>query len=224
MLAGTTGPADGEDLFDRWLWLPDLVRLALACGDEPLARSAAGAADADAAREPLPRRVAAARQARAVLDADADALLAVAELHRLAPAPLALGQCCEEAAVVLGRAGDVPGARAALAEAVRAYHGLGAAWDVTRADARLRGYGVRRGPRLVQRRPAAVWDALTPTEARVAALVGRGRSNPEIAAELLLSPRTVQSHVSNILAKLGFASRVEIAVALARRHPDDSRS
>ncbi|MBG6137171.1 helix-turn-helix transcriptional regulator [Longispora fulva] len=218
ILADTTGPGDGADLFDRWSWLPDLVRLALACGDGDLARAAVGAAEADAAREPLPRRVAAARQARAVLDGDAAALLAVADLHRTAP--LADGQCREEAAVLLAMAGDTAGARAALTDAVRAYQGLGAAWDVTRADARLRGHGIRRGPRAVRRHPAAGWDALTPTEARVAALVGLGRSNPDIAAEMLLSPRTVQTHVSNILAKLGHTSRVEIAVALAHRNPE----
>ncbi len=45
----------------------------------------------------------------------------------------------------------------------------------------------------------------------MAALVAQGRSNPDIAAELLLSRRTVQTHVSNILTKLGFGSRIEIA-------------
>ena len=45
----------------------------------------------------------------------------------------------------------------------------------------------------------------------IAELVAKGRSNPDIAAELLLSRRTVQSHVSHILAKLNAKSRVEIA-------------
>jgi DNA-binding NarL/FixJ family response regulator len=40
--------------------------------------------------------------------------------------------------------------------------------------------------------------------------VARGRSNPDIAAELFLSPRTVQTHVSRILRKLGHTSRMEI--------------
>ncbi|MFI9322496.1 response regulator transcription factor [Kitasatospora aureofaciens] len=56
----------------------------------------------------------------------------------------------------------------------------------------------------------------SPTELRVAHLVAAGRSNPQIAAELLLSARTVQSHVSRILAKLSFTSRVEIAGEAAR--------
>jgi len=218
VLADTVDLDDIGDLYERYLWLPDLVRLALAAGDGELARAAVAAAEADAATEPLPRWVLAARRARAVLDADPAALLAVAAEYRASPAPLALGQTCEEAAVLLARTGDPTGARAALSDAVRAYLSLGAAWDIRRADARLRGYGVRRGPRTIRRRPTAGWDALTPTELRVATLVARGRSNPDIAAEMLLSRRTVQTHVSNILAKLSFGSRIEIAREVERHH------
>ena len=107
--------------------------------------------------------------------------------------------------------GDVVGARAALTSAIRVYLELGANWDVRRADARLRPLGVRRGPRSVRRRPTSGWESLTPTESRVAALVAEGRSNPDIAAEMLLSRRTVQTHVSNILTKLGLGSRIEVA-------------
>jgi DNA-binding NarL/FixJ family response regulator len=57
---------------------------------------------------------------------------------------------------------------------------------------------------------------LTPTEVRVATLVAQGRSNPDIATEMLLSRRTVQTHVSNILAKLGYGSRIDIAREAAR--------
>jgi DNA-binding NarL/FixJ family response regulator len=163
--------------------------------------------------------VAVAAWVHAVVEGDAPALLGLAEAYRSGGVPLLAGQAGEEAAVLLARAGEVTAARAALTEAVRAYLALGAAWDVRRADARLRRCGVRRGPHTVRRRPTAGWEALTPTEERVAALVARGRSNPEIAAEMLLSRRTVQAHVSNILAKLGYASRLEIAREAARRAP-----
>ncbi|HEU4421428.1 MAG TPA: LuxR C-terminal-related transcriptional regulator, partial [Pilimelia sp.] len=218
-LAGTVAPDRGRELRERHRWLPDLVRLALAAGDRSLARDAVAAAEADAVAEPLPRRLVSARRARAVLAGDAGALLEQAGDRRVAAAPLTLGQTCEEAAALLAQAGDVAGARAALTDAVRAYLDLGAGWDVRRADARLRRYGVRRGPRTVRRRPTAGWEALTPTEVRVSALVAQGRSNPEIAAAMLLSRRTVQAHVSNILAKLGYASRLEIAREVVRRMP-----
>jgi DNA-binding NarL/FixJ family response regulator len=61
----------------------------------------------------------------------------------------------------------------------------------------------------------------------VAFLVADGLSNPEVATELFLSRRTVQTHVSNILMKLGARSRVEVANEAARhgaRARDDSRT
>ncbi len=54
-------------------------------------------------------------------------------------------------------------------------------------------------------------EELTEAEERVAAAVARGLSNKEIAAELEISVRTVENHISHILAKKNFANRVEIA-------------
>ena len=54
-------------------------------------------------------------------------------------------------------------------------------------------------------------EELTDAENRVAAAVARGLSNKEIGAELKISARTVENHVSNILAKKRFSNRVEIA-------------
>jgi DNA-binding NarL/FixJ family response regulator len=49
----------------------------------------------------------------------------------------------------------------------------------------------------------------------VAELVAKGRSNPDIAAELYMSRRTAQAHVSHILGKLGLRSRMELMRAVA---------
>jgi DNA-binding NarL/FixJ family response regulator len=54
-------------------------------------------------------------------------------------------------------------------------------------------------------------EALTDAENRVATAVSRGLSNKEIAAELEISVRTVENHISHILDKKGFSNRVEIA-------------
>ncbi|MGW0575354.1 ATP-binding protein [Streptomyces sp. NPDC002920] len=59
--------------------------------------------------------------------------------------------------------------------------------------------------------PATAPSPLTRREGEVARQVAQGMSNRQIAAELVLSPRTVDSHVENILAKLGFSSRAQIA-------------
>jgi DNA-binding NarL/FixJ family response regulator len=63
-------------------------------------------------------------------------------------------------------------------------------------------------------------EELTEAEDRVALAVSRGLSNKEIAAELEISVRTVENHISHILDKKGFNNRVEIARhVLEQRHP-----
>ena len=52
---------------------------------------------------------------------------------------------------------------------------------------------------------------LTRREREVAILIARGRSNHEIAVELVISDRTAETHVSNILARLGFTARAQVA-------------
>src|SRR5499427_1948521 len=66
---------------------------------------------------------------------------------------------------------------------------------------------------------AALPGPLTPREREVAALVASGRSNRAIAEELVISPATAARHVANILAKLGFNSRGQIAAWAADRPP-----
>jgi predicted ATPase/DNA-binding CsgD family transcriptional regulator len=60
-------------------------------------------------------------------------------------------------------------------------------------------------------RNTAHGSPLTRREQQVAALVAQGMTNRRIAAELVLSPRTVDSHVDHILTKLGFSSRAQVA-------------
>ena len=69
--------------------------------------------------------------------------------------------------------------------------------------------------------PAAA--PLTPRELQVARLVAGGRSNKEIAADLVISPRTAEGHVERILTKLGFTSRAQVAAWVAVSQPDDDR-
>jgi non-specific serine/threonine protein kinase len=64
-------------------------------------------------------------------------------------------------------------------------------------------------------RPSTI-DTLTTREMQVAALVGQGLSDKEIAARLVISRRTAEGHVANSLTKLGFTSRSQLAVWTAR--------
>jgi DNA-binding NarL/FixJ family response regulator len=68
---------------------------------------------------------------------------------------------------------------------------------------------------LVDPRPRTV-SALTEREREVLALVARGLSNQEIADALVISERTARTHVSNILGKLGVASRTQAALLAIR--------
>jgi DNA-binding NarL/FixJ family response regulator len=131
-------------------------------------------------------------------------------------------------------------ARARLAEgrALAAAHRRPAAVEALRAaESALDRFGARRdrdeavrelrrlGHRVVRRpRPDRDRDEspLTAREREIAELVAAGRSNREIAQQLVLSNRTVEAHLRNIFAKLGVRSRVELvrAVDHANSTPD----
>lgn len=67
-----------------------------------------------------------------------------------------------------------------------------------------------------RKRPASGWASLTPAEHDVVQLAAAGLSNNDIAAKLFVSPRTVQTHISHVYAKLGLTSRIQLAQEAAR--------
>jgi DNA-binding CsgD family transcriptional regulator len=72
----------------------------------------------------------------------------------------------------------------------------------------------------VRRRASETRDVLTAQEAEIARLARDGLSNPEIAARLFLSPRTVEWHLKKVFTKLGIRSRQGLRDALPSRDPD----
>jgi predicted ATPase/class 3 adenylate cyclase/DNA-binding CsgD family transcriptional regulator len=68
-----------------------------------------------------------------------------------------------------------------------------------------------------RKRPSSGWASLTPTELDVVRLVSKGLANKEIADRLFISPRTVQTHLTHVYAKVGLTSRVQLAQEASRR-------
>ncbi|MDI1462090.1 AAA family ATPase [Catellatospora sp. KI3] len=196
----------------------DLARLAAAAGDDARGRALADTVAELARAEPAVASLAAtAALCRGLAEGDPDLVLAAARGFGGCGWRFHQAQADEDAAALLAARGEAERAREPLARALEGYAGCDAAWDVARAQARLRQVGVRRGRVGPRRRPKTGWEALTETEHRIALLVASGMSNPEIAERLFLSRRTVQSHVSSILAKIGVHSRVELAVSAHQR-------
>jgi DNA-binding CsgD family transcriptional regulator len=67
-----------------------------------------------------------------------------------------------------------------------------------------------------RRRPSSGWDSLTPTERDVLGLVAEGLGNKDIAERLFISPRTVQTHLTHVYAKLNLSSRIQLVQEAAR--------
>jgi DNA-binding CsgD family transcriptional regulator len=212
------GLASYEVLIDIDLWLADAVRLALLLGQQETAATASAAAVALAGMgdDRLPRRAAISAHCRGLLAAEPALLLQAADDYQLASWPLQQAQALEAAACLLADGGDAAAARAPAVGSLDIYTELGARWDVDRARNRFRSYGLRQPTRRL-RRPTTGWDALTAAEARVTELVAQARSNPEIAEQLVVSRRTVESHVARVLAKLELRSRVDLVRAVASR-------
>ncbi|MGO9297706.1 MAG: LuxR C-terminal-related transcriptional regulator [Streptosporangiaceae bacterium] len=148
---------------------------------------------------------------------DAAAGLGHEEVARLRAGGGALGS---GAATALALAGTAPADAAGDPVPEPEAAGRGARDDFLAADARAAGFpgeGTWAPADAGASAGAAACGAngtsgeLTPRELEVAAIIADGKSNKEIAAQLYISPATAARHVANILRKLGFSSRVQIA-------------
>jgi DNA-binding CsgD family transcriptional regulator len=149
-------------------------------------------------------------------DDDVDECFATAVLlHRRTDNPFALARTWLCHGERLRRAGRRAAARDRLAAAADLFDRLGARGWLTRTEAELRALGAGA---TAAGRPTAV-DELTAQELQVALAVSRDLSNKQVAAELYLSPKTIEFHLGNVYRKLGIRSRTGLAGRLADQHP-----
>jgi DNA-binding CsgD family transcriptional regulator/tetratricopeptide (TPR) repeat protein len=209
--------SNAEELDEIEDLLPDGVRLATKLGEAGTARALTSQAEALARDTEIPHRQANALFCRGLLDRDAGLLLQAADRYHDAGRPLLGAQALEAAAEIFLERDERGAARTAFTRSLDLYMVLGAARDVARLQASFRAQGIRRAPRVKHRKARRGWDSLTPTEVKITEMVAQGLSNPQIAAKLFLSRRTVGTHVSHILSKLDVNSRIDIAREAASR-------
>jgi DNA-binding CsgD family transcriptional regulator len=201
-----------------WVW----GELALAQGEAQLALQIAeqliASAPGELRTQPIPRLLKLKGEALVALKRPSEAVEALEEAKRGAlerrEAPLLWQIHCSLGRVyrLLKREQEASEALVAAREGIEEL-------SQTMDDAELREHFFRRAlaslpkAKLLSPRRAVAerYGGLTERERSVAALIAQGKSNREIADQLVISERTVESHVANILFKLGFASRTQVA-------------
>jgi len=208
----------------RARFLELLTRALLATGRRAQAERAAGAAKACADAVALPSAAAMASLAAAALALDADQPTTAAE--RALEAAAALGSVAalfdaararELAGRALAQAGDRDRAALELQRAAAAFDSFGSLRYRDQAERELRKLGrhIHRRTRPGRTDRSGI-ESLTERELQVARLVVDRKTNPEIAAELFLSQKTVETHLRNIFHKVGVTTRADLARAVER--------
>ena len=186
-------------------------RAASAAGDAGLRARVLQATEAlERERPAVPLFAGVAGYARGILGRDAEALAAAADVLRTSSRPLLYAGAAEDAGAELARTDHMPSALDQLNAAFDTYIECEALVDARRVGRVLRRLGVER--RIVTHpRAKTGWDSLTESELKVVNLIAQGATNRDVAAELHLSPHTVKTPVHNAFAKLGIASRTQLA-------------
>jgi DNA-binding CsgD family transcriptional regulator len=190
---------------------PDYVEAAVRANRFDVARAVVGPFEEWAGAVEQPWALALAFHCRGLVTAGDTAELSLREALALHPrflrpfeharTELALGE-------VLRRNRKRREAREHLRAARSAFERLGAVPWEERARNELRATG-----ETARKRDASNLDDLTPQELQVARMVADGLSNKDVAAQLFLSPRTIDAHLRNVFSKLGITSRTQLARA-----------
>ncbi|NUR57187.1 MAG: AAA family ATPase [Catenulispora sp.] len=205
-----------EGPFMRWRllrnWVVFAIQVSLRGADRDLAEDLAAQTGAYADRNPtVPTAKGIAAQAVGLVTKDLGMLAQSVELLEASPRPLMRAA----AYVDLGRAllaeSQKPQALTALTRARDLFAESGAHAVAARVqrDADAAQGGSRRSP--ATQRPVQGWGALTTTEKKVARLIAEGNTNRTAADLLVVSPHTVNTHLTSVFRKLSVNSRVQLA-------------
>ena len=198
-----------ENLLLSAFGLPDLIEAAIRCGRRAFAEQAVERLARRAASSPTPLSLGLLARSRALLEdgPDAEILYQEAITHlrqargscHLARAHLLYGEW-------LRRARRRRDAHEQLHTAHSMFEAIGAGAFAERARLELAATG-----QAARRRVPSYSSNLTPQELQVAALAAAGSTNPEIASQLFISPKTVDYHLGKVFRKLGVDSRRQLA-------------
>lgn len=196
-------------------WEADLVEAQLRAGDPGRAQAALAVMGRRAAAAGIPTATGPYRRCCGMVAKDFDEhFLAALRADERRPMPFERARTLLAYGRRLHRVRRRAEARAVLHDAVSGFRALGAAPWLAQAEAELLAAGGRRTAAAVKHEIGP--EALTPHERHVAEAVARGVSNRQAAAELFLSPKTVEFHLVHVYRKLGINSRAQLAGALRR--------
>ncbi|GAA4062397.1 helix-turn-helix transcriptional regulator [Nonomuraea soli] len=197
----------------RIMATPNLVEAAVRAGDRERAESAMPALDRWTGSMRNPDRRALAARCHALLAAPGaarESFREAIELHRHGACEFERARTLLLYGGALRRERQPGAAREHLQEALEAFERYGTRLWAEQARAELRASGETVGPP----RPASL-DTLTAQQLQIARMVAEGATNREVAAQLFLSPRTVDHHLRNVFTRLGIRSRVDLARLLS---------
>ncbi|MFD4661434.1 AAA family ATPase [Kitasatospora sp. NPDC058444] len=197
-------------------WVDAAVRMSLRAGERELAEDLAAQAEAHAERNPsVPTARGIAAQARGLVDEDPARLEHAVELLGASPRPLVRAAACADLGQALLTAGRKGRAVAALTRARDAFAESGAHAAAALVRRALEEAGSGSGRAAAVRRPVQGWGALTASERKVANLIAQGHTNRSAADVLVVSPHTVNTHLTSVFRKLSVSSRVQLANLVA---------